>query len=800
MLHLKEYRETPNKLAHRLPWAMLMAPGVVLNKTGSFQATIIFNGSDLYSSTEEELDAVAAQVNNALMRLPSPWAYFIEVQRRKYNYYPYSEFPNPASSLVDEERKRIFLEDGHHFTSTYYLTFTYMSPSEQSQKILNKFMDQQKIDYTKHLEYFQDEVRKIVDILKTIFPYVEYLDDDATLTYLHSCISTKHHPVKTPKTPVFLDYLLPDELLIGGFQPKLGESFLKVISIDGFPLESDPQVLKDLDGLGCEYRWSTRFICLSKNEAISELKKYSKQWFSKKRSLWSLVKMSFMNEIDDGKEDTDAVNKSYDCDAVAEMVAGGLVSAGYYTSCIVLWDNDIDALHEKVSSVEQIINSAGFVTRNESLNVVQAWFGTLPGHCWANIRRPLIHSLNLTHLIPISSDWAGPERNKHLNGPPLFYAKTSSNTPFRYSTHVGDVGHTMIVGPTGAGKSALLSFMAMQFQRYKNAQNYLFDKDRSARVTTLLTGGDHYDLGENSALAFQPLSNIDNESERSWALEWITEILAQENIMVTPKIRNELWEALTNLSTSPTRQRTITGLVTLVQNNEIREALYLYTLSGSYGHLLDAESDTLSYGRVQCFEMNHLMAYLPKAVPPVLSYLFHRLDQRFTGDPTLLLLDESWLFLSHPIFSNKIRDWLKTLRKANVAVVFSTQSLADMVQSPIFSTLNESCPTRIFLPNRKAFEPEICEQYQRFGLNHRQIEIIANSMPKRQYYCQSDAGNRLFDLELDPLSLAICASSSKEDHRLMDDLLEEGREDLLNRWLDLKTGTKEGKQCASAAS
>jgi type IV secretion system protein VirB4 len=340
----------------------------------------------------------------------------------------------------------------------------------------------------------------------------------------------------------------------------------------------------------------------------------------------------------------------------------------------------------------------------------------------------------------------------------------------------------------------------MQFQRYKNAQNYIFDKDRSARITTLLTGGDHYDLGENSALAFQPLSNIDNESERSWSLEWITEILAQENIMVTPKIRNELWEALTNLSTSPIRQRTITGLVTLVQNNEIRAALYLYTLKGSYGQLLDAESDTLEYGKVQCFEMNHLMVSMQNAVPPVLSYLFHRLDQRFTGDPTLLMLDESWLFLSHPIFSNKIRDWLKTLRKANVAVVFSTQSVADMVKSPIFSTLNESCPTRIFLPNRKAFEPEAYEQYQRFGLNHRQIEILVNAMPKRQYYCQSDAGNRLFDLGLDPVSLAICASSSKEDHRLMDALLEEGKEDLLNRWLDLKTGTKEVLQCANATS
>lgn len=293
--------------------------------------------------------------------------------------------------------------------------------------------------------------------------------------------------------------------------------------------------------------------------------------------------------------------------------------------------------------------------------------------------------------------------------------------------------------------------------------------------------------------------NIDNENERAWATEWLTEILVQENVTITPRIKNELWESLSNLSTAPDRQRTITGLVTLTQDKDIREALQIYTIEGSYGYLLDAESDSLNYGRWQCFEMDHLMSYTPRAVAPVLSYLFHRLDQRFTGDPTLLLLDECWLFLSHPLFSNKIRDWLKTLRKANVGVIFATQSLADMVESQIFSTLNESCPTRIFLPNRKAMEPEIYEKYQRFGLNHRQIEIIATSMPKRQYYCQSDAGNRLFDLQLDPLSLAICASSSKEDHKLMDTLLEQGKDNLLNRWLEIKLGKKEVEQCLKVA-
>lgn len=795
MFHLKEYARQPNKFAHRLPWALIPAPGVILNKMGSFQSTIRFHGPDLFSSTEEELDVIAAQVNNALMRLGKPWAYFFEVQRRKYQHYPESYFTNEAGRMIDEERRRIFLEDSDQFLSRYYLTFTYMPPSEQSQRLAGKFMDKRTIDYDKQLAFFQEEMHKIVDILKSVFPYIEYLNDDQTLTYLHSCISTKHHLIHMPSIPVFLDYLLPDQVLLGGLQPQLGNAYLRVISINGFPLEAEPQILKDIDGLKAEYRWCTRFICMDKVDAVKEMKKYSKQWFSKKRSLWSLVKMAFMNEIDDGKEDSDALNKSSDCDAMAEVVAGGFVSAGFYTSCIVLWEQDLDRLNEATSAVEQAINSAGFSTKRETLNCVQAWLGTLPGHCWANVRRPLIHSLNLSHLIPISADWAGPEMNKHLGGPPLFYAKTNSNTPYRHSTHVGDVGHGVIIGPTGSGKSVLLAFMASQFLRYPKAQVYIFDKDRSARITTLLMEGDHYDLGETESLSFQPLVNIDNASECSWALEWLTEILVQEKVAVNPKMKNELWDALINLSTSPPEQRTITGLVTLVQNKEIRDALMLYTITGSYHHLLDAKSDTLRYGRWQCFEMNHLMTYTPGAVAPVLSYLFHRLDQRFNGEPTLLVLDESWLFLSHPLFANKIRDWLKTLRKANVGVIFATQSLADMVQSTIFTTLNESCPTRIFLPNRKAMEPEIYDQYVRFGLNHKQIGIIATAMPKRQYYCQSDAGNRLFDLELDPITLAICGSSSKEDHHVMDSLLDVGRQDLLNRFLDVKVRRKEEVQC-----
>jgi type IV secretion system protein VirB4 len=130
-------------------------------------------------------------------------------------------------------------------------------------------------------------------------------------------------------------------------------------------------------------------------------------------------------------------------------------------------------------------------------------------------------------------------------------------------------------------------------------------------------------------------------------------------------------------------------------------------------------------------EMEPLMQ-VKRLVPPVLTYLFHRLEARFDGRPTLLVLDEAWTFLDEPLFAARIREWLKTLRKKNVAVVFATQSLADIERSAIAPALIESCPTRIFLPNDRALEPQARSVYERFGLNSRQVEILGLATPKRR--------------------------------------------------------------------
>ena len=199
-------------------------------------------------------------------------------------------------------------------------------------------------------------------------------------------------------------------------------------------------------------------------------------------------------------------------------------------------------------------------------------------------------------------------------------------------------------------------------------------------------------------------------------------------------------------------------------------ALGPLTLNGPHGALLDGHGAALRSSRFDTFELETLMA-TPSAVAPVLSALFHELEQGFDGRPTLLVLDEAWLFLGETAFAAKIREWLKTLRKKRVAVVFATQSLDDVASSSIASSLIESCPTQVFLPNPRAMEPSSADLYRGFGLNRRQLELIAFATPKRAYYWRQPRGRRLFDLRLTGVALALCGAGSPEDQTLIDDVL-----------------------------
>lgn len=772
MRFLDEHRRRPAALADHLPWAALVAPGVVLNKDGSFTTGFRFRGPDLESASETELMAVRARLNNALRRLGDGWCLHVEASRRSAAAYPESAFSIDVAWLADAERREGFESADPAFETDFRLALTWLPPGDEARRLERWLFDglsRSGADWRQTLALFEREVEATFDLLAGALPEIGRLDDEGLLTWLHACVSPLAMTVRPPDTPMFLDVLLADAALTGGTEPRLGSRWLKVVSVRGLPATTRPGLLDSLGTLPFPYRWTARWIALDKTGAELEIVRMRKRWFAKRKGLGVLLREAITKE-ETPLLDTDSIGKTGECDAALAALGADACAYGYLSLTVSVLGETADRAEARARAVEAALNAQGLVARVEDLNAVEAWLGSIPGEPYADVRRPMISSLNLADLLPVSAVWAGPEGDAALEGPPLAVARTLGSTPFRLVLHVGDVGHAMVVGPTGAGKSVLLAFLALQWFRYPGARVVFFDKGRSARAATLAAGGRWRSLEPGGDVRLQPLARIDEAGERAWAAEWLADCARHAGLEAVPEVRDAIWSALGALAAAPVGQRTLTVFHALVQHPALAAALEPLTLRGPHGDLLDGVETGQGDSPFDTFELETLMG-TPSAVVPVLSALFHDLERGFDGRPTLLVLDEAWLFLDHSLFAARIREWLKTLRKKRVAVVFATQSLDDVAASAIAAALIENCPTQVFLPNPRALEPASADLYRAFGLSRRQRELIAFATPRRAYYWRQPRGRRLFDLRLGGVSLALCGAGSPEDQALIDAVL-----------------------------
>jgi type IV secretion system protein VirB4 len=280
------------------------------------------------------------------------------------------------------------------------------------------------------------------------------------------------------------------------------------------------------------------------------------------------------------------------------------------------------------------------------------------------------------------------------------------------------------------------------------------------------------------------LQYTETKTDRGWAMEWIDTMLALNGLKTSPGQRNEIARAI--VSMHETGSVTLTDFTGSIQDQAIREALTQYTIDGMMGHLLDAAEDDLSISHFMVFEIEELMGLGEKFALPTLLYLFRRIEKSLRGQPAAIVLDEAWLMLGHPVFREKIREWLKVLRKANCMVVMATQSLSDATQSGILDVIVESTATKIFLPNLEARHEDTAALYQRMGLNRQQIDIISTAMPKRHYYYVSEQGRRLYDLALGPLAMAFVGASDKDSLATVKMLEAKHGRGWVSEWLKLR--------------
>lgn len=655
----REVKGSEGFLKDDMPFAKILDGGVVVCKDGGLLVSFRFRGPDLDSATDGELGSITQRINSSLLRLGTDWVIYAEAQRKRSSEYATDVyFPDSVTKKIDDERKRYF-SSGVHFESEYFFTMYWLPPIDaegRMKQIMIEGAEEGPVNFEDRIKTFKEETVKFYELLKEILPEVSALNADEYLTYLHSTVSAKRHLVKKPKGDIPLDAFLYDTPLIGGIEPMLGDRHLRVVTPISYVGESVFGMFNALNRLDFEYRWVTKFICMDKVDALSKMGKFKTLWNGKLKSFTTTVIETVTGNVSHQINENARMKADEVTDAQL-AIEGDLLGYGYYTTMVVITDRDIKMVNRKAKQVVHVLNNMGFTATTETLNSVDAWFGSIPGMVCNNVRRPLISTANLVHMLPFSDIWAGPLRNKHLNGPCLMYTQTAGNTPFRLSFHNGEVGHGMVVGPTGAGKSVLLAMIAAQFRKYADAQVYVFDKGGSMQVLTAGVDGNFYDLAneDGGALSFQPLAQIHIEKERTWALEWVCDFLRAEKKEITPEIKKMILSALMVLSNSPVMLRTIANLSNYIPNQSIKTALMPMTVDGSYGQLFDSKVDNFSKGKWQVFEMDTIMQ-TPTAVAPALSYLFHRLEQRLDGSPTLIVLDECWVFFDNPTFEAKIRE------------------------------------------------------------------------------------------------------------------------------------------------
>jgi len=788
---LAEHRSSPQGVADLLNWAFMVDDGVILQKDGALLSAFAYRGPDVTAATDAERAALSRTVNEALLAYGDDWCWHLDAVRRPAAPYPVSEFPCRAAALIDDERRAAYASAGQRFETSYVLSVTWLPPSEADSRLRSLMLSgrrARRVDWDQMLGAYRRSLRALSDRLGSRL-VLEPLDADALVTHLHACLTGSTTTKRSPPDGTYLNLALATQELVGGFEPMIGGRSIRCVAVIGWPEMSSPGILEPIANLSAAYRWSHRILPLSQPTAARLIRRHQLRWFQKRKGAaeWVHEMAKGESERESMWLDHDATRMAHDAAQAASENASGRARFCVYNAIAVVIEDDPAAADAVARSIVRAFGDAGFGARIESVNAVDAFLGTLPGHGAPNVRRPIVSGAAVADLVPVTSTWPGLAHNPcpyyPPESPPLLWAATDGSTPFRVNVHVSDVGHTMIIGQTGAGKSTLVGLLSAQFLRYPGARVFLFDVGYSSWLLCRALGGRHVDLtaGGAAGAALQPLRYVDDPVERAWCAEWVETLVGVGGV----SDRRRIERALALLGGCEPAHRTLAEFARQVQDRAVAAALVPYLAGGSYAGVLDGvaddasgQNDTGSHYTV--FELRSLLEMDDRVLVPALLALFRQVERRLDGCPTLIVIEEVWASLMRPEFASRIKQWLLTLRKQNAAVVLVAHSVTQLSDVPI---IWGSCPTRIYLPNADAASPDTAAIYAGLGLTAREIAAIARAAPKRDYYFTSPRGSRMFELSLGPIARSLLASGDSVRSRAAELEREHG-----DRWLDLWIG------------
>ena len=797
-------------------WRMLVAPGVIVCRDGSLVAGWEVTGIDTETMEEVAIEAWQDQLADGLSSLEEGEALRLVRKRRKWKpeadirQMPSAETQDPGGALsaMFMEQEDILATSGYLWRDT--ITLYYHRSQATGMAAITAATSASFEDACMTLE---DRLGGVLG-LKRLGPV--RMDEEGhhgapwtscSLTgSLFGLMGLPERPVRIDPAalPLPLDQLIDIDLE----QPRIkgpgriGNCPTGLMTLTGYRENGDNTgALAQVQSLPLEFTWVVTYGALSPITMRERTRR--KQKYLRRGAADMGADIIGENE---GRRDRVQDRAAENLEDALDRVSSGETAYGQYNTYMLITGEPDDADRMIGPAVRQLTNAVracGLELRRETVNFLPALLAMLPGHEDEDARAFEISAHAVTGLMPLRSIWRGEPTNPSPlmkpGTPALLRARSQTGELVNFNLHCGDLGHGLIFGPTGAGKSVLLGLLAAAFLRYPNAQVIYFDRQRSIAHACAALGGAFMEPGGDGPAGIAPLAHM-HELGRDWAINWVETLVRMQGVEPDDEMLKDLHKAVNN-SWRLEERPAIDGLLSYVQFRQLRNALNEFVGEGPYGqlfsqdllfnqggfaasnnggfaadyqdgspdqrqavrhHALPASGDQPAFS---VFETHALLE--AKDIVRVLSldYIFAQVQRRFDGRPTLVVFDEAWSFFSHELFIERIRSWLKEGRKNNVSVVMATQSLTDAIRSELTSDLMESCPTKIYLPNAQAETETSFEHYRALGLTVPEIAQIARMRPKRDYYVTQPQGRRVLSFPIGHLGLSIIGRTSAKDSR-----------------------------------
>ncbi len=817
---VKNYEDSARSFAELVPWLGQIAPDVVICKDGSFLACFEYEGIDSEGVEQHVIDRASSLTEHALRTFDERFTVWWTLERKQTVRYPEGNYENEIAGMVDHVWKHQFSESGQyvnrHFLSVLYTPpggiegffekIAYFTKTEQmglgkaiAETVRSSLFRRAAFHYeSRQLSTFLDEFSERLAAFEQIVSdlSMQRLRDDSLLGFLYrrATPTTSAEEIKRPNVPFYLDSYLNGSTLVGRgdtlfFQGER-DTHVAAVSIKDWPNSTYPGLLDDLMAVKGELVIS-QVLRLASTDAsrkfIQDIERHNRNMA---KSLKTYLVESLTKE-ESRQVDVGRIAMAGDAnDALTEMSTVSRIY-GHYNLTVLTYGSTAIEADDLAKSVHRLLSQKRFVAIRENMHLLSCFAGAMPGQAGALVRWHFVSTANLCDLAPLRSLGIGNPINRHFTEqystsqfpiPSLTAFPTEYSTPYYFNFHQADLAHTLVVGPSRTGKSTFNNFLIAQLQKYAPCHTFIFDKDYSCRIPTILQGGTHVDLAgdKSEAIPLNPLLLLENKNNWAWLASWLEILLGARGYQVSSGDSRELWLAISRLAEMP---RSMWRLVTLgsMIPSHLHEHLEQWIGEGQKAHFFDNDADSFDLGSFTCVEMGKL--FQDSAVAKAfIEYAFYRISLKLDGRPALIYLEEAWFLLEEETFAAKVNDWLRTLAKKNAWVLLATQSLDEISQSKIFATIIDNIPNRIYLPNSNAFAHY--DMYtQKFGLNETQVGRIQSAVPKYNYYIVTPILSRMVCVSLPPEVLAVVRSDSKAQ-RVFDRHIASGADDWKFNYLE----------------